>query len=316
MKILMYNELLRYYNSKNIYNTNDYIYVVGNIPIALVAHLDTVWEEDPPVFVLFDPFKNVMWSPRGLGADDRAGCIAILEILQHTDLRPHIILTTDEEVGGVGASMLAELPCPFDKLNYLIELDRRGRNDCVFYDCESKDFQAYIETFGFKTAIGTFSDVAILSGAWEVCGVNLSIGYTNEHTSHEMLFLNAMYNTITRVIKMLSVKNIPKYKWEGLAYAPISLSWLDDIDMPYTRVMEKPFHICKGCHQPVEIDWTVAAAPQDNGPTMAHYCYRCMADHISYCPRCNQPFENPDGIESRKLCYSCAEAVKNEIPLL
>ena len=125
-----------------------------------------------------------------------------------------------------------------------------------------------------------------------------------------MLFLNAMYNTISRVIKMLSVKDIPKYKWEGLKYAPISLSWMEDIDMPYT--LGHTMHICKGCHQPVDPAWMVNAIPSDNGAINAYYCYRCMSDHVSYCPRCNQPFENPVGIESRKLCHYCAEAVKNE----
>ena len=313
MKQFIYNELLHFYKNKNIHYSNDYIYVEGSIPIALVAHMDTVWEENPPQYILFDPFKNVMWSPHGLGADDRAGCIAILEILKNSDLRPHLIFTTDEEIGGLGAEILAELDCPFDDLRYIIELDRRGRNDCVFYDCESEDFQKYIETFGFKTAIGTFSDISLLCGAWEICGVNLSIGYMNEHTTHEMLFLNAMYNTITRVMKMLSVTDIPKYKWEGLTYLPIDFDWMDNMEVS-SRFFEGPALVCKGCHRPVDGAYAIHAIPQE-GTSAAIYCYNCMTKHVSYCPRCSQPIENPEGIESEKLCRYCSEVKKDETPI-
>ena len=213
------NKLTQYYPIDKIVIDNDYIYAIGTIPIALVAHLDTVWEDAPPSFTLFDPFRNVMWAPNGLGADDRAGVLAIFEILK-LGLLPHVIFTTDEEIGGIGASSLAFLECPFSDLRYLIELDRRGREDCVFYDCENKDFQKYIENFGFKTAMGTFSDISMLCGAWEKCGVNLSIGYLHEHTHKEMLFINSMYMTIAKVVKMLKCKQIPEFKWEGLTYIP------------------------------------------------------------------------------------------------
>ena len=298
MKDYVYSKLLKYYPIDNICQTEDYIYAIGNIPIALVAHLDTVWEDAPPKYVFFDPFKNVMWTGRGLGADDRAGCLAILEILK-TGLKPHVIFTTDEEIGGVGACELASIPCPFEDLRYMIELDRRGSNDCVFYDCESKPFQKYIETFGFKTAIGSFSDISMLCSSWEICGVNLSIGYYNEHTEREILFLNVMYNTITRVIKMLSVKNVPNYKWEGLTYIPSrDFEWID-----YMRDWDGYSFACKKCHKPLT-NYTAVAAETENGG-VAYYCFDCMQKNISYCPVCNNPFENPEGINSQKLCPKC-----------
>lgn len=60
-----------------------------------------------------------MWSPQGLGADDRAGIFAIIQIIK-SGLRPHIILTTDEEVGGVGADLLSKNGNPFADLRYII----------------------------------------------------------------------------------------------------------------------------------------------------------------------------------------------------
>ena len=157
LKKVMSKFLRNKYGNKNVIETADYICVQGEIPIALVAHMDTVF--DKPVKDLFyDTKKNVMWSPQGLGADDRAGVYAIIKIV-NSGLRPHVILTTDEESGCLGAGELAKLKCPFEKLQYCIQLDRRGTNDCVFYDCENPEFVNYVEKFGFTEAYGSFSDI-------------------------------------------------------------------------------------------------------------------------------------------------------------
>ena len=68
-------------NYKKVVETPEYIYAVGDIPIALVAHMDTVFKS-PPRNIYFDTDKGVIWSPEGLGADDRAGVFAILNILK------------------------------------------------------------------------------------------------------------------------------------------------------------------------------------------------------------------------------------------
>ena len=84
--------------------------------------MDTVFFK-PATIIYYDRQKNTMWSPMGLGADDRAGVFAIIQILQ-SGLRPHIIFTTDEEKGCLGAEALAKTECPFQELKYIIELDR------------------------------------------------------------------------------------------------------------------------------------------------------------------------------------------------
>ena len=195
----------------NVIDTQDYVFCEGDIPIALVAHLDTVFTRIPQE-IFYDSKQGVMWSPDGLGADDRAGVFAILKIIQ-SGLKPHIIFTTDEEYGGIGASKLAALSCPFKDLKYMIELDRKGSDDCVFYDCDNGEFVEYIEKFGFVESMGTFSDISILCPAWGVAGVNLSIGYRDEHTPIEILFVGQMLSTIEKVKKMLQEKDIPQFKY-------------------------------------------------------------------------------------------------------
>lgn len=201
-----------------ILNTDSFIIAEGDIPIALVAHMDTVFKKLPSE-IFYDKENKVMWSPQGLGADDRAGICAILEIL-NKGYRPHIIFTTDEEVGGIGALNLIKVfqNSPFEDLKYIIELDRRGKNDCVFYDCDNKEFTRYIESFGFKSNWGSFSDISIIAPEWEVAAVNLSIGYEDEHSEMERLYIKNMEKTIDKVIKMLDKtkdkdSNVPNFAY-------------------------------------------------------------------------------------------------------
>ena len=79
----MLKAMQQYLKSKydNIITTKDYIIAIGDIPIALVAHMDTVFKV-PVSDLYYDRLKGVLWSPDGLGADDRAGIFAILKILQ------------------------------------------------------------------------------------------------------------------------------------------------------------------------------------------------------------------------------------------
>ena len=227
------------YPKEKIFETPEFLCAEGDIPIALVAHMDTVFKT-PPKDIFYDMRKNVLWSPDGLGADDRAGVFAILQILK-SGLKPHIVFTTDEEVGGYGAMMLAEIypNSPFKDLRYMIELDRRGSNDCVFYECDNEDFTKYIESFGFIEAWGTFSDICELSPVWKVASTNLSIGYQNEHSVSETLRVNAMLATIEKVKKMLQVPvdEIPFFNFIPMPYPYRALNrfyggwdWYDGYD--------------------------------------------------------------------------------------
>lgn len=193
--------------------TYDYVFAEGEIPIALVAHLDTVFDK-PPVEIYYDQERGVMWSPQGLGADDRAGVFAILKIIQAGFL-PHVIFTTDEECGGIGAEWLAYdyQTCPFNDLKYIIELDRRNNSDACFYDCINQKFIQFIENAGFYETPGIYSDIVELCPAWQVAGVNLSVGYVDEHSEIERLYVPALLQTIESV-KHLLKKACDNFVWE------------------------------------------------------------------------------------------------------
>lgn len=196
--------LKKYY--KQVYSAGNYLFAPGDINIALVAHLDTVFK-DPPKNIFYDKEKGVIWSPEGGCGDDRAGVYAIIEIIR-SGLRPTIIFTRGEESGGIGATeLISHFPqCPVD-LRYIIQLDRRGFDECVFYQLRNQEFINYISSFGFKKDFGSFSDISILCPHWGIAGTNLSVGYTHEHSTSEYVLIKALDNTINKVKKMLQDNN-------------------------------------------------------------------------------------------------------------
>lgn len=278
-----------------VIETPDYVIAEGTIPIALVAHLDTVFPK-PAKEVFYDRQKNVIWSPSGLGADDRAGVFAIIQIIKR-GYRPHIIFTTEEESGAQGAMALGKEECPFKDLRYMIELDRRGDNDCVFYDCDNPEFTTYIEKFGFAEAIGSFSDISVLMEDWLVAGVNLSIGYRDEHSISEILFVEHMLNTINRVCKMLEAQDIPQFEFIPLAYAsPYAFNWYHYYKTKTDR------NQCWICGQKFNETEMVPVKLTDN--TIQNLCVDCIVDNVSWCSCCGEAFENNPNNKTR-LCNDC-----------
>jgi len=179
--------------------------------MLLVAHIDTVHDEQPPT-LCYDPARKMLWSPDGLGADDRAGVWGILEVLKR-GYRPHVLFTDQEESGGGGAISAARDLKP--DVRFMIEMDRRGDNDCVFYSCVSKMAVKYCESFGFKHAEGSFTDISILMPSWRIAGVNLGIGYYNQHTFGEYLRVDEALHTIDRVCKMMESPPLRVIEYEA-----------------------------------------------------------------------------------------------------
>ena len=200
-----------YGKNRVVEHEDNFIYAVGDIPICLVAHLDTVHKQLPQQ-IFYDKEEQVIWSPQGSGHDDRAGVYSIMELVKR-GLRPHVLFTWNEEVGGIGATEAAQL-LTGEGIDFCIELDRRGEKDSVYYDCDNPDFEDFINSFGFETAIGSFSDISLVCPTWGCAGVNLSIGYQNEHTPQEILYVDWMMNTIDKVEQILLSKDYDKEKFK------------------------------------------------------------------------------------------------------
>ena len=179
-----------------------FLYAEGTVPVLLAAHLDTVHHALPET-ICYSADGTVMMSPQGIGGDDRAGVYMILRIIQ--DLHCHVLFCEDEEPGGHGARAFTKSGIVPD-VNYIVELDRVGNNDAVFYQCRNRQFEQYINGFGFQTAFGSFSDISILAPHLNLAAVNLSTGYYHAHQPGEYVRLDKVEELIGRVEKLLQTK--------------------------------------------------------------------------------------------------------------
>lgn len=186
-----------------------YVYLQGNLPVLIVAHMDTVFKNPPKNIYLNKNTRILSSSPdEGIGGDDRCGIFEILSILHH-GYRPHIAIFDKEEIGSHGINemgvveFIKDYPKKIEGLKYVVELDRKGKKDAVFYSCGNKNFQDYIQEFDFKLAIGSCSDIAVIMPAWNVAGVNLSNGDYLEHTKNEYIKLDEVYGTIEKLKAMM-----------------------------------------------------------------------------------------------------------------
>jgi hypothetical protein len=137
-----------------------------------------------------------MWSPLGIGGDDRCGVFIILNLV-FKGYRPHIAFTWNEEIGCVGAQQLIT-DIDFIPVNFAIQFDRKGSGESVYYDLYDPEFEDYINNYGFKTAIGSYSDISVICPSWDMAGVNLSAGYMREHTFSEAIYLEVLYDTLQK----------------------------------------------------------------------------------------------------------------------
>lgn len=279
--------LQNYYNK--IYTTSDYDYIFtkGEIPIAIIAHMDTVYPQ-PPTNIYYDTSEDVIWSPQGGIGDDRVGIFLIYLLLQE-GFRPHIFLMNDEEYGGLGAQELVkDFPIPPFEIQYFIELDRQGNNEAVFYDCENDDFTSYVLSFGFKKHIGIFSDISIICPYWKIAGVNLSVGYYNEHSLLETWHPKQAFNTYNKVKSMLGDQ-------------------CDLTTFEYLPPMEMFSCACCGIkYYNLDLIKTV----MEDG-TEEYLCPVCISkENINWCPDCGKAY-----IGKERICRRCLNVGFDEIEI-
>lgn len=199
-----------FYCDKNDFER--YIYIPGSRQkkVLLVAHADTVWDakygngaDSKPVFE--DGIYRSDNLECGIGADDRAGC-AMLWALKDSG---HSLLILDgEEHGKIGAKYLKkQYPELFKEINrhqFMIEFDWRGTGGCLYNQVDYTDkFLKYItDNLGFvKEDKKGGCDLQILCK--EICGVNVGVGYYNQHKNNEMLVLDDWINTYHAVSDFL-----------------------------------------------------------------------------------------------------------------
>ncbi|MCL1987526.1 MAG: hypothetical protein FWG64_06115 [Firmicutes bacterium] len=225
--------------SKNSKIADGFLYYAGKLPVLLVAHLDTVHKEPPKLLMYSEDSKIMNDFYGGIGGDDRCGVWMLLQIMRKCkENPPHLLFCEDEEIGGIGAEkfVVSGINPP---VNHIIELDRRGDNDAVFYGCGpvrrggNAEFKEFICNYHnlikydsstwynlcpngwFREARGTFSDISVIAPALDLAAVNLSCGFFNEHSAEEYIRLDVMNRNVKRVVKIINAAT------EQFDYVPI-----------------------------------------------------------------------------------------------
>lgn len=184
-----------------------FVYVPGFRPDAavLVAHADTVWADGT--------CYERSYAKTGNGADDRSGC-AILWLLRDSG---HSLLITDgEESGCLGANYLKGCKDIYDELNahtFMVEFDRRGSKDFKCYEVGTKQFRKYVADMmpGYSEPDrNSCTDICAICR--DICGVNLSVGYYNEHTPSEKVIEEEWHSTLTAARKWLLNTELVRYE--------------------------------------------------------------------------------------------------------
>lgn len=202
-------------NGKKVISTDEFLYVPGTLPVLLVCHLDTVHKDLPTVCKSRD--GEFMMAPQGIGGDDRAGVWINMEVLKTHDC--HILFTHDEETGGGGATAFTRSKI-MPKVNFIIEADRQGDNDAVFYDCGNVSFAELVtEATGYKETFGTFSDISIIAPYMDRAAVNLSSGYFRPHTNSEYVRVSDMKKTVDAIGRLVTdERSNSAYAYDAVIY--------------------------------------------------------------------------------------------------
>jgi hypothetical protein len=204
-------------NKYDVVDQDGFLYAKGTVPVLLVAHMDTVHRERCKTIVCIG---DRISSPQGIGGDDRCGVFIIMNLVK--ELHCSVLLCEDEEVGCVGAHKFVNAKRKFkdeagnetevryiDELdvNYMIELDRKGNNDAVFYSCDNKEFISFVEdATNYKFAYGSVSDISVLMPEAKLSAVNLSCGYYNAHTLTEYVLYDEMMDTVEAARALIKEK--------------------------------------------------------------------------------------------------------------
>jgi len=147
-----------------------------------------------------------------LGGDDRAGLYIALELIKYMeetgDYKYDVGFFCDEEIECLGSEQLIT-DNVFLNTSCFLGLDRRshlGGQEVATYGYDNDELIAEFTTLGFTETIGSITDAAILAQHYNKACVNLSVGYDNEHTPNEVIYLSCMLDTL----QILKTLNLPQ----------------------------------------------------------------------------------------------------------
>lgn len=194
-------------------DTHPCVFVKGDSNILFVSHLDTVHTTQCTVDDMIltkttnisgTKSTNLLSSPKGIGGDDRVGVHMLMQLYSRLTIKPNLLFTTEEELGGLGIRdgyKTGQLETLLENINIAIEFDRAGKDHYVSYSYEHEVFDKYLQdTMNLSKEYGSYSDVATIS-SHGLYGVNIACGYERAHTTSETIDIDYVESLIELFIK-------------------------------------------------------------------------------------------------------------------
>lgn len=204
----------------------------GHYPV-FCSHLDVKYNV-PPRKVKVEELDGRMVHkgfdfydfPFLLGADDRNGVRAMLELIKNGYTSYGYVFAKQEEEGRHGARALVRdriLQMKRDELGYFVMLDCDGTNKLGFREIkgdamvstlhQNRLFIEKLTSFeGFILEKDGISDYIEYCLATQLCGINLSVGFMNQHKTEEysdIEYVKSLPQVITRLADHLGEAQYP-----------------------------------------------------------------------------------------------------------
>lgn len=187
-----------------------FVFVPGHRPdkVLIVAHADTAWDDSEEDISPVRKNREIISSKQdkkiGIGADDRVGCYFVWKM---RNLGHSLLITSGEEKGCLASFWIKSHDKWKKKLNdehcWMVEFDRKGKNDLALYDVGTNKFAEFLKKeTGMTPCSGGFrTDIKVLCE--DICGVNVSVGYYDQHLATEKIILSEMFTSFRKFYNLL-----------------------------------------------------------------------------------------------------------------
>lgn len=222
----VFRNWLRNYIERNISGTKTTLDKYGNLYVekgdtssvtvnCVVAHLDINQKQRTNVKVIHSGdfvfgFDTETGEQCGVGHDDKAGVYFAIQALKKFEYIK-AFFPLDEEVGCIGSSH-AESKF-FKNVGFMVQLDRNGYGDISEYtngvdvvtESTKEQLQELLQKYNYDWEFCICTDVGELVDLFEIQGVNISCGYSNEHTDREILRISWYENAEKFALELLEI---------------------------------------------------------------------------------------------------------------
>ena len=195
----------------------NYYYLIGDNPTTMfTCHLDTACKDQQKVKHVFSGNMVMTDGKTILGADDKAGMVVILNMIEKKVPGLYFFFI-GEEVGCIGSGLLADNWSEFQhskSITKVVSFDRRGTTSVITHQfwgrCCSDEFGKILAGRLSSTSdklmldidnTGIMTDSAKFMGLVQEC-TNISVGYYNEHTFKECQnidYLQILCNAVVEI---------------------------------------------------------------------------------------------------------------------